>query len=187
METKLCRYCKEEIDATATRCKCCKWPQTYWMKVLPFLFPLIFIPLLLIPLLRTSAFKPTIEFNEVKQQFTVKNVKLKFEGPPELPPEIEAEIPLEFPRVSFSKYSSRSIWIYCTIKNDSDYSWEQLEFLAEFQDEKGKRLDLANLSERVTVQPHSELECRISCNLAIDAREVKKTIITVTDASRPYR
>ncbi|MCA9171911.1 MAG: hypothetical protein KDB23_29790 [Planctomycetales bacterium] len=117
---------------------------------------------------------PVIEFEHVKQQLIASNARLKYEDPP-------VEEGARFP------YFRRSAWIYCTISNRTDHRWESLQFLVEFQNAHGDQLNLDNLSASVTCQPHSNLDIRLNCELAIHPKDVAKTKVTVTDARRPYR
>lgn len=176
METKRCRSCQEEINLSATKCPRCQAfqsPWTMWMFMLPGLIPLlVIVPLVVLPL--SSLRGDSVEFADVKQHLTVTDVRLKYEEPA-----VEKGVTVH--------YFRRHAWLYCTIKNDSDYRWENLEFLVEFKNADGGRLDVDNATATITVQAHSDLEYRLACELAIDPDQVAKTSITVTDARRPYR
>lgn len=115
-----------------------------------------------------------VEFSQVQGKLTVTDAQLKYEEP------VDKE-------EGTVHYHRRYVWIYSTLKNDSDYRWENFEFLVEFFDTDGKRLDVINTSTNITIQPHSELELRLSCDMAIDPKDVAKTKIIVTDARQPYR
>lgn len=178
MDTKHCRSCCEEINAAATKCPHCQAFQSRWMPwlyIVPGLLPLLLIlPLIIFPFSRLRTDSTDVEFKDVQHQLTISNARLKYEEPPNQD------------GVTVHQYR-RHAWLYCTIKNDSDYRWENLEFLVEFENADGERLDVDNVSAAITSQPHSDLEFRLACELAIDPNDVAKTKITVTDARRPYR
>ena len=178
METRNCRSCCEAISVAATKCPHCQAFQSRWVLwffILPGVLPvLLIVPLLNVSLRRLSDSSTNVEFALVKHQLTVTNAQLKYREP-------DAAEGISY------HYFQQNAWLYFTIHNESAYRWDNLEFLIEFQDANGERIDVDNASASVTTQPHSELEVRISCELAVDPKDVAKSVVTVTNAQRPYR
>ena len=145
--------------------------------MLPALIPLLIVlPLMILPLWRlyTKTDSSAVQFKDVEHLLTVTNARLKYDKPP-----VREGVAVHYYR--------QHAWLYGTINNDSDHRWDNLEFLLEFQNADGDRLDVNNVSASITSQPHSSLEIRLACELAIDPKDVSKTKVTVTDASLPYR
>ena len=176
MDTKNCRGCIEPINASATRCPRCQSFQSRTWMWLPAIFGLI--PLLIVfPLIfRVGRLSndEDVKFVPDASQLTAVNATLKYEAP-------EAEEGVTF------HYIRREAWVYCTVKNSSKHRWENLEFVVEFKNSAGDRVDLVNSSASITSHPNTDLECRIQCDLNVDPKNVTTTKVTVTDARRPYR
>ncbi len=180
MSTKSCRSCCVKINVTAKKCPHCQAFQSRWI---PWLFtlsaalPLLIILPVIIPLwaYSTDSDPPEVQFKDVKHRLTVTEARLKYDKPSEKD------------NVIVVHRDERQAWVYCVLKNGTDHRWEDFEFLVEFKNANGDRLDLDNVSESVTSQPHSDLRLRLSCRLAVDPDEVSETKVTVTNARLPYR
>lgn len=176
MEPKNCRSCFEPINASATKCPRCQSYQSsswVWLPVLPaFVALLIILPQFFDFGLRSN--NDDIKFAPANPQLTADDATLKYQAP-------AAE------KGVTTYYTRRKAWVYCTVKNSSQHRWEDLEFVVEFQNSAGDRVDLVNASAAFTSHPNTDLECRIQCDLNIDPSDIATTKVTVTDARPPYR
>ena len=176
MDTKNCLSCLEPINVAATKCPRCQSFQSrswMWWSAIPGLIPLLVILPLLFTLNRNSR-DNEVTFVPADSKLTAIDAKLKYEAP-----QIEEGVRVHYIR--------REAWVYCTIKNESKHRWENLEFVVEFQDADGERVDLVNSSASFTTHPDQDLQCRLQCDLNVDPKDVATTIVTITDARRPYR
>jgi hypothetical protein len=170
MDTKPCRSCCEEINASATKCPYCQMFQSRWIMWLPLLAVITFLGIASIPFMQLRSNRE-VQFEDAQQLLRVTDVSLSFEPPAKPPAGVNV------------LFETHDAWLYCTIRNDSDHDWDGFEFLVEFRDANGDRLDLNNLSEHSTVRAHSELEIRLQCRLAIDPTKVAETLVTITNAN----
>jgi len=133
--------------------------------VLPFLFRS--------PTVYTSA-RSRPNFDPVKPQLTLVETRHEYIPRP------------EDPRGFHTTYEHTYVWVYGTIKNESKKAWDNLEFVFEFKDAQGNRIDLSNVTLRQTVEPHSTLEFRLRVEINKTPEIVASVEGKVTSAHIPY-
>jgi hypothetical protein len=78
------------------------------------------------------------------------------------------------------------ILIYGTLQNPTEYPWEDFQFLIEYFDAEGNRIDFDNTSLSLNVPASTNLEVRLESQLAIDPKLAESVKVTVTHATVPY-
>jgi len=211
MNLKRCQSCQEDINIAASKCPNCMAPQSslarIWLVVIP---ALCLVPMLLVLIPLADLWRPS--FNGKTHRMPVTKVSLV----PSSPPRVDEPRPIRTyydgegrfatddltrgyrtipgdstrafaPKTNKAVRAKRTVWVYCTIHNKTNYRWRNISLLVEFQDSNGKRIDLDNVVTQVTIQPQSSLDCRVECKMIEDPNNVAKTRVSVTNAARPLR
>ncbi len=174
IDTKPCRSCLEPIHASATKCPHCQAFQNRWIVIAPIILSLLFAVFAFYQIAQIRGIRGDggdVAFVDVQQQIKIADVHME-----------AGELNADFVRIN-----TKECWVYLTLKNESDYAWDDFEFVVEFFDADGERLDMVNVTTYFTVEAHSDLSTRLECTLRISPSDVTDVQVTLSSADQPFR
>ncbi|MCX6380251.1 MAG: FxLYD domain-containing protein [Armatimonadetes bacterium] len=182
LDRKVCPHCAERIQSAAKKCPFCmtqlvkpKWyknPQNLYFLPMAIVFPYIFFTT------SNANNRPTLLFANYAQKVNILSTEMRFENT------------LRY-HTDGTKRPARTVTVLGTVRNDSDVTWSQPHYEAQFYDKAGKLIDVQTEgSMHVALAPHQTQAFRIQTTAHspfANYASVKVIVRTAEDADKYLR
>lgn len=156
--TKLCKSCKEPIEASASKCPKCQAFQSWYRS------PQIFSFLFLIPLLGFSYYTTSQVFHSTGYSDYADQIRVTIVGSQE------------------SQMKSAEIFLNVEIENSSKKTWKRPKFQVQSLDGQGKVIVVENLSDYdLIIPPNGKVVSTLTLR-TIPEKTVASRHVTLTEA-----